>query len=227
MLLFLANYESQAWHCTPHPSNKQENKITFKPLTTSTSHKLRVLPDFASVPKNIFKLGLLLHPLFCKQPSQLSSIWQPSLGASKYIDSMLFTCCIGVHCRAGAWFRSGLHSDGFRWFLFSPFLLSPFPLPVPLIFLFLSKPPLASPFFSSPLSSPSPLLPSTPVSNLLFFLSCTTHSLYALRPVEGGGCRCLTHIPPWQTCAISLLRLSPQVRQAGATVAARGLIECN
>lgn len=40
--------------------------------------------------KYIFKLGLLLHTLFCKQPSWLSSIWQPSLQANKYRSTTCF-----------------------------------------------------------------------------------------------------------------------------------------
>lgn len=85
-----ANYERQTWHRTPHPSNKQENETTRKPPTTPTSRKFQVLPDLVSVPKTFFKLELLLHTRFCKQPSWLSGRQQTSLHANKYRSTARF-----------------------------------------------------------------------------------------------------------------------------------------
>lgn len=88
--LFLANYESQTWHCISHPSNKQENKTTCQPPTTPANHKLQVLPNLVSGPRIVFKRGLLLSPLFCKQPSWLSSIRHTSHHTHRYRSTASF-----------------------------------------------------------------------------------------------------------------------------------------
>lgn len=145
---------------------------------------------------------------------------------------MLFNCCIGFHCGAG-WSLIRVRTP-YRWTFrrllpFRPvpscFPSASTPLPLSLHFsssishfFFPFHPPLLSCLrrqhpnhsFSSP-AQPIPFQPLAPCGGVGGWLVFNTRS----------------PAPPCQTCAISLVRLSPQVRQAGATVAARDLIECN
>lgn len=57
---------------------------------TPANHKLQALPDLFSVPKIFFQLGLLLHAVFCKQPSLLNCVQQTSLHANKYRSTTSF-----------------------------------------------------------------------------------------------------------------------------------------